>query len=101
LSTAFTVYIDGIECEVDRDMAIGDGPSVFEAGDDDQFGYLVDVCGDWLHHWAADSVDEYVRIDNSLTLEQQVNDLVLRSGLYDLVWAEGTNRAWRIEAEGE
>lgn len=99
LSAAFTVYIDDDEHDVDRDVAIGDGPSVFEAYDDDQFGYRVDVCGSWLHHWVADSLDEYVRLDPALSLEAQVNVMIERSGLSDLIWSDTSTCAWSLPAD--
>lgn len=91
---ALSVFVAGIEFDVDPDTAIGTGERLFAAGDDDAFGYVIERCGGWLHEWAAESVDRYTRIRPGVPLRSAVEELINGSGFGDQISDENTDQAW-------
>jgi hypothetical protein len=84
MQSAFTVYIDDVEYDVDPDIAFGQFDLVLSITDHDAVGYNISRAGDWWHHWAADAVDEYVLLPG-VKPGEAVELLITTSGMYDLV----------------
>ncbi len=103
LQTSLTIYVDDEEINLDGDELFGsdDGRRLFVADDDDAFGYVVELCGDWIHEWAAESVDRYTFWDRSISLLTAAESAVNDSELADLIWADTSTQTWYLHDTGD
>jgi hypothetical protein len=93
MQTAFSIYIDGVEHDVDLDSAFDEFQTVLSITDHDAVGYVISRSGDWWHHWANDAIDEYILLPE-IAPRSAVQLLIDRSGMCDLI--QDAEWSWQI-----